>query len=61
MSTTALPDRYVIEPIFASWERKSFHDEGYPLVTEGFHYSSDNNEEWLDAEQLRTMIKQEGV
>lgn len=61
MSTTALPDRYVIEPIFASWERKSFHDEGYPLVTEGFHYSSDNNEEWLDAEQLRAMIKQEGV
>lgn len=61
LSTTELPDRYVIEPIFATWYRKSFHEEGYPRVIEGFHYSSDTNEEWLDADELRSMLEEEGI
>ena len=30
-------------------------------MIEGFHYSSDTNEEWLDADELRSMLEEEGI
>ncbi len=49
-STYELDDRYVIEPEFAEYTRKSFAKvRGIKKVPEGFSYASDNNEERLDA------------
>ena len=51
----ALEDRYVIYPPLPSWVTV-----GEPLGEEllpGFRYSSDNNDRWLDAEDIRTMAE----
>jgi UDP-N-acetylglucosamine 4,6-dehydratase len=50
-----LEDRYVIYPRLPSWIIT-----GEPLgeeVRPGFRYSSDNNDTWLDAEQIRSMAE----
>lgn len=53
--TYEMPDRYVIAPSFLQWD-------GIPqcrdmqLVAEGFHYTSDNNPEWMDADDFRKML-----
>ncbi|MEG3637836.1 UDP-N-acetylglucosamine 4,6-dehydratase (inverting) [Magnetococcus sp. PR-3] len=57
-NTVELDDRYVIEPIMVGWPRTSFLEDQGKLVTEGFSYTSDNNSEWLDSENLFTMIGQ---
>ncbi len=50
-STFELDDRYVIEPEFVEYTRKSFAKvRGIKRVPEGFHYSSDVNPERLDAQ-----------
>lgn len=54
--TVELEDRYVIEPNFTFWDRRSFLADGYKLVPEGFRYASDSNTQWLDADTLRKMI-----
>jgi len=47
-----LPDRFVIYPSFDFWgSAERLGDELPP----GFRYSSDANEEWLDAQSFRTM------
>jgi UDP-N-acetylglucosamine 4,6-dehydratase/5-epimerase len=57
-STFELDDRYVIEPEFAEYTRKSFAKvRGIKKVPEGFSYASDNNPERLDAEGIRSMMK----
>jgi UDP-N-acetylglucosamine 4,6-dehydratase len=57
-STFELDDRYVIEPEFAEYTRKSFAKvRGVKKVPEGFSYASDNNEERLDAGGIRDMMK----
>ena len=38
------------------WSRRSYTEDGAPLVEDGFYYSSDNNDEWLDEEGLKEMI-----
>ncbi|HEV3320917.1 MAG TPA: UDP-N-acetylglucosamine 4,6-dehydratase (inverting) [Solirubrobacteraceae bacterium] len=51
----ALQDRYVIYPAWPSWATA-----GEPLGEElppGFRYSSDNNDRWLDAEEIRDMAE----
>jgi UDP-N-acetylglucosamine 4,6-dehydratase/5-epimerase len=51
----ALEDRYVIYPPLPSWTIA-----GEPLGEElppGFRYSSDNNDRWLDAEDIRSMAE----
>jgi UDP-N-acetylglucosamine 4,6-dehydratase len=55
-STVELEDRYVIEPNFPFWERRSFTADGFKLVAEGFRFASDSNTQWLDADSLRKMI-----
>jgi UDP-N-acetylglucosamine 4,6-dehydratase len=44
---------YVILPELASWPLREVED-GQPLAP-GFEYSSDENERWLDVEELREM------
>ena len=57
-STFELDDRYVIEPEFAEYTRKSFAKvRGIKKVPEGFSYASDNNPERLDAEGIKSMMK----
>ncbi len=57
-STYELDDRYVIEPEFVEYTRKSFAKvRGSKRVPEGFHYSSDINPERLDASGIRGMMK----
>lgn len=54
--TLELEDRYVIEPAFAFWDREPYVDGGAHKVEESFHYSSDNNSEWLDVEGVRRLL-----
>ena len=51
--TLDIGDRYVIQPEFAWWGRD--HLNGKP-VPEGFAYTSDRNDTWLDVEGLRRLI-----
>jgi len=53
--TLDLGDRFVIEPFSAEWDRSRKGLNG-KRVSEDFEYSSDKNNEWLDAETLETMI-----
>lgn len=55
-TTVELDDRYVIEPNFAFWERRSFAADGAMPVAEGFRFASDINTQWLDADSLKKMI-----
>ena len=57
-STYELDDRYVIEPEFVEYTRKSFAKvRGSRKVAEGFYYASDNNPERLDASGIKAMMK----
>ena len=51
--TIDLGDRYVIQPEFGWWT--SQHLTG-TRVPEGFAYTSDRNDDWLEADRLRTML-----
>lgn len=51
--TLDIGDRYVIQPEFPWWE--STHLSGTP-VPEGFAYTSDRNDDWLDVPALRAML-----
>ncbi len=57
-STYELDDRYVIEPEFVEYTRKSFAKvRGAKRVPEAFYYASDVNEERLDVEGIRGMMQ----
>nr|WP_245531290.1 UDP-N-acetylglucosamine 4,6-dehydratase (inverting) [Asticcacaulis biprosthecium] len=57
-STYELDDRYIIEPEFVEYTRKSFAKvRGSKKVAEDFYYASDVNEERLDADGIRGMMK----
>jgi UDP-N-acetylglucosamine 4,6-dehydratase len=49
-----LEDRYVIYPPFPFWSTSELLGEELPP---GFRYSSDNNTEWLGADEIRTMAE----
>lgn len=52
--TVRREDRYVVQPTFAIWG--GFHAaEGEP-VPEGFAYTSDTNDLWLDVPALRSLL-----
>jgi UDP-N-acetylglucosamine 4,6-dehydratase len=55
-NTIMLEDRYIIEPAFASWKRTPKYDVS-KKVAEGFSYSSDNNDEWLDEAGLLALLE----
>ena len=55
-TTVASRDRYVIEPPFGLASRARTLTDVEP-VSEGFRYTSDTNEEWLDEAQMRRLIE----
>lgn len=56
-NTVDLGDRYAIEPDFVEYTRRSFRDDGANGVPEGFVYSSDSNDLWLDTAGLTRMLE----
>ena len=54
--TYDLGDRYVIEPSFATADRRSFKDNGGKPVPEGFSYTSEHNASWLGAPELEELV-----
>lgn len=58
-TTFDLGDRYVIEPAFTYWERRSFGDDGAVQVPDDFVYSSDNNAEWLDEAAFTQLLNED--
>lgn len=54
--TLEMEDMFVVEPSGALWFGHAWRDEGKPLP-EGFRYTSDSNEEWLDEEQIRALVQ----
>ena len=53
-TTVERKDMYVVVPNVTLWQR-DLQYTGEPLP-EGFHYSSDNNPDWLDVDQIRAMV-----
>ncbi|HET8985291.1 MAG TPA: UDP-N-acetylglucosamine 4,6-dehydratase (inverting) [Trueperaceae bacterium] len=51
--TIDVGDRYVIQPEFGWWTSQHLTGGGVP---EGFAYTSDRNDDWLSADQLRAML-----
>ncbi len=56
-TTVEYPDRYIIEPSFASWGRTSFLKSGAKSVLEDFRYASDSNDEWLHSDNLKQILR----
>jgi UDP-N-acetylglucosamine 4,6-dehydratase len=54
--TLRFPDRYVVQPVAASWGYQA--PEGGEEVPDGFNYRSDNNDLWLSAEDMRTLLEE---
>ena len=57
-TTVDLGDRYVIEPAFTYWDRRSFRDDGASAVPDSFVYSSDTNTEWLDDTAVARLLEE---
>ncbi len=55
--TLALSDRYVIQPAFNIWNPDYYINAGANPVPDGFHYSSDTNAEWLDADSMAALLR----
>lgn len=53
-------NRYIKLPDFSFWG-ESLPAKCYVPVKEGFEYSSDTNSMWLNVEELREILKQDGV
>jgi UDP-N-acetylglucosamine 4,6-dehydratase/5-epimerase len=52
--TLRFPDRYVVQPVVASWGYQT--PTGGERVPDGFTYQSDSNDLWLSVEQMRAML-----
>lgn len=52
---------YIIYPHFDWWNSQSYMTPGGKPVTEGFEYNSGTNMEWLSVEELRGVLKTEGL
>lgn len=50
-------DRFIIQPAFKWWSNEEYTINSAKPVKEGFAYSSDNNDEWLDADGLRQLLE----
>lgn len=48
---------FIIYPNYEWWDYKDYFTEGGTLVEEGFEYSSANNKQWLNAEELKEALK----
>ena len=57
-TTYEYDDHYIIYPHFDWWDFKKHFKEGGKKVKEGFKYSSDNNDKWLNVDKLMYLLKQ---
>ncbi|MEQ8443901.1 MAG: UDP-N-acetylglucosamine 4,6-dehydratase (inverting) [Alphaproteobacteria bacterium] len=56
-STVMLEDRYVIEPAIQFWDEVRNKDEARAAVPADFRYASDTNDEWIDVDAFRDLLK----
>ena len=56
--TFAQPTRYIVPPTLAEW---GFIDPVGEIVPDGFSYSSDTNDQWLSAEDIRALMAELGM
>ena len=54
--TVELPDRYIIQPLFAFWRPERLLEERAKLVADDFRYASDTNTDWLDERRLMDLL-----
>ena len=54
--TLRFPDRYVVQPVAASWGYTA--PKGGEEVPDGFNYRSDNNDLWLSAEDMQKLLEE---
>jgi len=54
--TLRFPDRYVVQPVVASWGYQT--PQGGEPVADGFNYRSDNNDLWLEVDEMRTLVEE---
>ena len=59
--TLELDDRYVIEPAFRWWQRNTYLARGAKPVRDGFRFSSDTNDDWLDEPRLLRLLEEAGA
>ncbi|HIE59001.1 MAG TPA: UDP-N-acetylglucosamine 4,6-dehydratase (inverting) [Persephonella sp.] len=55
-TTYEYEDHYIIYPNFDWWNIKEHFKDGGKKVKEGFRYSSDINDKWLSANQLKQLL-----
>jgi len=60
-NTLKMEDRYIIEPHFPFWKRDNLLSCGAAPVEDGFVFSSDSNDEWLDAAGLHTLLSEKNM
>ncbi len=54
--TLRFPDRYVVQPVVASWGYET--PTGGEEVADGFNYRSDNNDLWLSVDDMRKLLEE---
>jgi UDP-N-acetylglucosamine 4,6-dehydratase len=57
-STLEFEDRFIVEPDLAFWKPGHHEMTGGQRVSPDFHYSSDNNTDWLDNDRLTQMLSE---
>jgi UDP-N-acetylglucosamine 4,6-dehydratase/5-epimerase len=55
-TTVELEDMYVVQPAEAFWFGRQWDKAGH-LLPDGFRYASNTNPQWLDIEQIRSIIE----
>ena len=54
--TQRYPDRYVVQPVVASWGYQT--PPGGEPVPDGFNYRSDNNDLWLEVDEMSDLLEE---
>jgi UDP-N-acetylglucosamine 4,6-dehydratase len=54
-TTVELDDMFVVQPAEALWFGREWEKRGKPLATD-FRYASNTNTEWLNVDQIRTLV-----
>jgi len=54
--TVELSDMFVVQPAESLWFGRDWETRG-KLLTDGFHYASNTNTEWLNLEQIRKIVE----
>jgi UDP-N-acetylglucosamine 4,6-dehydratase (inverting) len=53
--TREAEEYFIVEPEFAFWDKNNFKD--HKFLSDGFSYSSDNNDKWISKEQMVEILK----